>query len=510
MMAQRGWRIPVIISLAILVLHFGLIAGAVSQYSSTVKAEEIANKVQAGQPVDYDNVIIADYLDLSGLQNEVIVPFSIKNSTFSDATNLDGAVFRETVDLSGSTFRGNVSFGKTRLLSESNFSGIKMEGETDFRGAEFQKNANFFRSTFLNETSFANSLFSKDVNFANTFFNDTGFENARFEGDAIFIGSNFSGSAAFDFARFFGLASFWNVIFQKDLSFTNTWFDGPAIFKSTNFLGNTSFAAARFAREVIFRSSNFGGNATFGLAELSGFSDFADVDFRGLASFIVTRFSDNAHFVGAIFEKDLILEGARIYSMQLDNASFSKDSKINLKDADFARFVVHWNEIKDHLQFNGAAYLALVKNYKNLEWFDDADSAYYEYRKISMSQRSMSWEKLIDVIAWLSSGFGVRVSYVAFWCIFTIIFFGLVFWAGNGMKRFEIIGLEIPGGVDIEDQHVSLIDAMYFSTAMFTTSQAPVNTYPIGFYRHLAMIEGILGWFFLGLFVVVLSSLLIR
>jgi hypothetical protein len=45
---------------------------------------------------------------------------------------------------------------------------------------------------------------------------------------------------------------------------------------------------------------------------------------------------------------------------------------------------------------------------------------------------------------------------------------------------------------------------------MFTTSQAPVNTYPVGFYRHLAMVEGIMGWFFLGLFVVVLSGVLIR
>jgi hypothetical protein len=32
----------------------------------------------------------------------------------------------------------------------------------------------------------------------------------------------------------------------------------------------------------------------------------------------------------------------------------------------------------------------------------------------------------------------------------------------------------------------------------------------VGFYRHLAMEEGILGWFLLGLFVVVLSGVLIR
>jgi hypothetical protein len=192
------------------------------------------------------------------------------------------------------------------------------------------------------------------------------------------------------------------------------------------------------------------------------------------------------------------------------SAAAEGSSRSELHEDSDARFVVHWDKIKDHLQFDGAAYLALVKNYKNLEWFDDADNAYYEYRKISMEQKPLGWEKLLDILAWLSSGYGVRVSYVAFWCIFTIIFFGLIFWIGNGMRRFEIMGLELPVNIGIKDQHVSLTDAMYFSVAMFTTSQAPVNNYPIGFYRHLAMIEGILGWFFLGLFVVVLSGLLIR
>lgn len=79
------------------------------------------------------------------------------------------------------------------------------------------------------------------------------------------------------------------------------------------------------------------------------------------------------------------------------------------------------------------------------------------------------------------------------------------------MNKFEIEGMELPGNPTMRpSQRVSLTDALYFSIAMFTTSQAPVNTYPVGVYRHLAMLEGIMGWFFLGLFVVVLSAVLIR
>ncbi len=88
------------------------------------------------------------------------------------------------------------------------------------------------------------------------------------------------------------------------------------------------------------------------------------------------------------------------------------------------------------------------------------------------------------------------------------------------MRRFELSGKEVPseGKHEKNAMHetnavidrTSLVDAVYFSTAMFTTSQAPYYNYPIGFYRHLAMFEGVLGWFFLGLFVVVLSGVLIR
>jgi hypothetical protein len=509
-MIRMTWKRLAIFALILAFLHIGFLLSFASSDSKVIPAEEIASKVRVGQSVDYDNVIIVGFLNLSGLEKDVSHLFRIRNSTFSDAANFENAVFKETVDLGKSTFKSNVSFGKTRFVVDSNFSNAKLEGETDFHGAEFQGRANFIRSSILDDSSFDRVLFAQDINFAAALFNETSFDNARFEGDAIFIGSNFTGNAEFDFARFSRLANFWNALFWKDASFTNAKFEGPVIFKNADFKGDTSFAAASFAEDVVFRSAKFRGNATFGLSHFGGFSDFADVDFQGLASFIVTEFSDNAYFVGANFAKDLILEGSRIYSMQLDDANFAEDSKISLKDADFNKFAVRWDIIKNHLLFNGAAYIALVKNYKNLEWFKDADNAYFDYRRISMDSEPWGSAKLIDIIAWLSSGYGIRISYVTFWCIFTIVFFGIIFWVGNGMKRFEITGLEIPTDNDIKDYRVSLIDAMYFSTAMFTTSQAPVNNYPVGFYRHLAMLEGIMGWFFLGLYIVVLVSVLVR
>jgi hypothetical protein len=453
----------------------------------TVSAAEIASKIQSGEPIDYQNISVDGYLDLSGL--DIKQPVRITGSHFN-AANFEGTTFESPLDLHNSTFHENVSFVRARFLGDSNFEDTRFLGQADFRVSRFDGLVSFMKAQFFDEVSFANSQFNEE---------------------AIYVLTNFRKDVEFDFVQFSKLASFSSAEFFGGVSFANAMLAGQSNFGYALFRGDAIFAATNFGNNVIFRSAQFRDNVTFGLANFGGFADFAGTTFDEAAFFGVAKFADNGYFVDAVFKKDLILEGARIYSMQLDNATFGDAARINLKDADFGRFVVRWSILKDLLIFNGAAYQALVRNYKNLEWFDDADECYYQYRRITQDQEPWGWIKFLDIIAWLSCGYGVRVSYSIFWCIFTILFFGAVFWVGNGMRRFEFTGLEvpiIPG--KIKDQRVSMIDAFYFSTAMFTTSQAPVNTYPVGFYKHLAMIEGILGWFFLGLFVVVLSGVLIR
>lgn len=455
-----------------------------------VPAAQILTAIESNQAVAFDNVSISGNLDLSKLTEPIRQQFRITNSAILGPANFEEVTFGEPLDLRGTTFRDNVSFAKAQFQGDANFAETNFSVDTDFRFAKFDR-----------AVSFDNVRFGGVVSYA----------NAQFDGNTIFEGANFLGDVKFDLVQFSRPVTFMSALFSGDTSITNSQFGGTAIFMDSKFRGSASFAGTRFDSDVIFRSSRFNNSSSFGLTSFGGFSDFANVIFDGVAFFPASRFADNAYFIEAEFNQDLTLEDARINSMQLDNATFGKDSKINLRGADFTRLVVPWSTIKGRLEFNGAAYLALVKNYKNLERFDDADDCYFQYRQISRDNEPWGWSKLSDVISWLSCGYGVRVSYTAFWCFFTILFFGVVFWAGNGMRKFEHIGLEIPGcAEDIQKQRVSLVDAMYFSVAMFTTSQAPVNNYPVGVYRHLAMFEGILGWFFLGLFVVVLSGVLIR
>ncbi len=475
--------------LIIMALALLLICGSTGAQEplQTIDAGEIIAKVHSGEPVDYQNISVEGYLDLSGL--DIKQPIRIIDSQFR-AANFEGTTFQEPLDLHGSTFQENVSFMRARFLGDSNFEDTRFLGQADFRVSRFDGLVSFMMADFHEDASFA---------------------NAEFNEEAIYALARFKKDVEFDFAQFLKLASFSSAEFSGGVSFANAILAGQSNFGYVLFRSDAIFAATNFGNNVIFRSSQFMDNVTFGLANFGGFADFAGTTFDEAAFFGVAKFTDSGYFVDAVFKKDLILEGARIYSMQLDNAVFSDASRINLNDTDFGRFVVRWSILKERLIFNGAAYQALVRNYKNLEWFDDADDCYYQYRKITQDQEPWGWIKFIDIVAWLTCGYGVRVSYSIFWCILTILFFGAVFWLGNGMRRFEFTGLEVPFAAEkMKDQRVSMIDAFYFSTAMFTTSQAPVNTYPVGFYKHLAMIEGILGWFFLGLFVVVLSGVLIR
>ncbi len=463
-------------------------AGLGATNQETVAAEDIVAQLISGEAVRYDNVAIIGSLDLAELQGSLPQPVKITNSVFTGPVGLAGASFNQPLDLQGSVFQDDANFVGCRFEGGARFSGVLFQGQADFRNAYFGGQASFRSAQFSEDASLGNS---------------------QFVGDADFLNSSFERDVDFDFAQFQRLASFADARFVN-VSFLETQFGGHTSFLDARFRGNAAFAATRFAGNVVFRQASFFSGSTFGLASFGGLADFTNVYFNR-TYFGGVKFTDLAYFINARFDHDLNMEDSRLYNMRLDNVSFQEISKINLNNSDFTKLEVRWGVIRDRLVYNGAAYLALVKNYKSLEWFDDADDCYYQYRRIGQEQAPWGWEKISDLISWLSCGYGVRVSYTAFWCLFTILFFGVIFWAGKGMNKFEIEGMELPGDTRLKPTaRVSFTDALYFSIAMFTTSQAPVNTYPVGVYRHLAMAEGILGWFFLGLFVVVLSGVLIR
>ena len=483
-----------------------MVAISVSSAEQVVPAQEILAKLASNEPVYYDGVRISGDLDLATLPGArvsdtlALVNCTIANASFSGVTFAKDAVFW------GTSF-GNVSFEKASFL-----------GQADFANATFSR-AGFSAASFGGPAVFEGALFREAVSFA----------DARFSQDAFFSEARFLADANFNYSDFASYSYFYNSQFAGDALFSDVDFTGPLDFSAARVSGKANFFQSRLESASFF-DAVFSGPAHFGLAVFSGLSSFGGAVFAGEANYVLARFSDAAYFSGARFQDlalfgltkfedivsfqeasfagDLNFKSASISTILLEKARYGKSSRLILNDTDFARFKVHWDEIEEHVVWEPAAYLALVSNYHGLGWSGDEDDCYYQYRWLNQANKDWSWSRAIDILAWLSCGYGVRPGYAVAWSLLTILGFGLVFWRGDGIRR-SAKPLHEPAEEDGLPEHVTFRNALFFSTMVFL-SQGPIDFLPVGKNRYYVILEGILGWLLLALFLVTLGRVMIR
>ncbi len=483
-----------------------IVAVCVSSAQQVIPASEIIAELAGNEPIYYDGVSISGDLDLRLLPGaRVSNSFALTNSSLVNAS-FSGVTFAKEAVFWGSTF-ANASFEKASFLGQADFANTSF-ANASFSSASFEEPALFDEAIFRDNVSFEDALFAKDAFFSqalfskNAYFNYSDFASysyfpaAQFLGDALFSDVDFSGALDFSAATVAGRANFFQSRFNS-AGFSNAVFYGPVHFGLASFSGLSSFGEAVFADE-----------ANFNLARFSQAAYFSGAEFRGLALFGLTKFEDIASLQNARFDDDLNFKGGSISTILLDKAEFSRNSRIILNDTDFARFKAHWNEIEKHVVWDPGAYLALVNNYHGLGWSADEDDCYYQYRSQSQAAKQWGWSKIIDILAWLSCGYGVRPSYAVLWSLMTILAFGLLFWRGDGIRR-SAKPLYEPAEVDRLPEHVTLRNALFFSTMVFL-SQGPIDFLPVGKNRYYVILEGILGWLLLALFLVTLGRVMIR
>jgi len=446
---------------------------------------------------------------------------------FTEASFSGTANFRlaklQTAGFWRSKFRADCDFQGARFGSYAGYQSSIFSGNADFRGASFGGELNFEFASFQGNATFIGFAAAGEVNFFRTGFRDVNFEEAELQNDALFQETTF-GPACFKGAHFQGSASFRASRFNEDVSFPGCIFEGPTRFDHARFLGGVDFEDALFMQcaqfsEDIFQSnasfdrSRFCAEATFLGSQFSGKTHFSSVKFEGDGIFTGTQFAGLANFSAAEFHEDFLLDGARAQEIRLLGAAF--DGQVSLQNANFARLDVRWPSICGHLAYDGAAYLSLAKNFRNLEWFEDADDCYYHYRRKSQANKrllvregrqiSINWSKLLDCLALVSCGYGVRPRYTVFLSILLIFVFALLFWAGQGIVEEPLNG-SAPNSIS---GHLTFLDNLYFSTMVFT-AKTQVKWYPVGIYRYLATVESVLGWLLLALFLVTLGRTMIR
>ena len=473
-----------------------------------VPASEILAKIERGEDVEYDNVIVKGDLDLG---DKTLGTVHFRDAIFQGSVNFGGTNFTGSASFIGANFSARADFGRSKFSGYADFLGAEFGGDANFGGAEFTGGYTYFLGA-----EFAGG--NADFGGAKFTGGDANFGGAEFTGGyTYFVGAEFAGgNADFVGAEFAG---------------------GNADFRGAKFTGGyANFGGAKFT----------GGNADFRGAKFTGgYANFWRAKFAGgNADFLGAEFGGYANFLGAEFDKEL-----------------------TFNDLKFDRLYITWESIKDKLVYNGPAYLALVKNFKVIEQFNDADNCYYAYRKASQAQklwysednrvidllvrcyswiyanikriseyfswinnyppltwiRRFTWSKLFDWIGLVSCGYGVKVWPIILWGLGSVLGFTLLYrLLPESYGRFVESG---PSTITIEalnnSTHILTLvpgdnivspswgECLYFSfTAL--TGGTPEGLHPAGVLRYAVMIENVLGYTFLALFVVVLARKLIR
>lgn len=325
-----------------------------------IPASEILAKIEKGEPVEYENVIIDVDIDIYKLDLKRV---SIRRSTFEikhrDHSE-EAKLVQSEIKIINSAFKGKLKLNNLLFNEFLDFRGTSFEEEVQFRGSQFNREVNFsgskfkkaviFEAIFNDNAEFVSTEFKRGVLFESRFYENVSFSNAKFNGWTHLTTSEFYGHVYFGEASFEGVADF-----------------------GANYIKGATFQNAKFVVHADFDNAQFGGDVFF-----------TNAIFLGNAIFTFAQIGSHAYFMGASFKKEFDIRNIR-----------------------FNNIGIRWEAIKDHLLCEGPEYLALVKNFNNWEQFDDADKCYYQY-KIKKAQKIKGARKVLDFFLFYFYGYGIR------------------------------------------------------------------------------------------------------
>ena len=490
-----------------LVLAMALMGGVLAEASESAKqdpclyshkvisAEEILNNAANG-PITYENVEVIGDLELVNDEYKSII---ITNSTF------DGNISALGTAITNKAIFKNISFRKNASFTSTNF-----DGETDFSGCCFHGAANFSDSRFIEGATFDYTTFDKDVDFTAIRFDKFGsFYNVTFAGDTTFFLSQFTGTYAnleytqflsnVDFIRsqFSAPLSFIGAKLWKNADFHDSKFTGGVNGLNISFLGDAKFSRCHFTEETVFRNNYFNGTADFANSRFDGPSFFNNSSFRGNAIFDGVQFFGSSDFTDAKFSKIFAMNNTKISTMLLDGATFGPESRLFLAKSDINKLMVKWSLIKDILSYDTSAYLSLVKNYRDMGT-SDADDCYYQFRSLTQDSRSWGAAKVLDILASITCGYGVRADRPVICSLFLVLSCSIILWKGRGLRS--------PASID---NKTSLYDALYYCLAIFFTIPLP-DLKPAGKYRYVPVTLRAIAWTLFALLIATLGKVMIK
>lgn len=514
--------------------------------------------------IKIQNSVFNDTVDFSNVFFENTI--SLKGTTLKGSSNFNGATFKSSANFNGTIFKGFANFCATTFKKSVSFNGTIFKGSANFRETVFKDSANFNGATFTNLNSikwitFNNSELSSKIflkYFTNTrasilsgsipsadfqhaiFESNVSFENVGFESEIHFQDSVFKGPTNFKGATFGNSTPLmWNIFNNYAYLIHANLYVYPTDFMGATFGNYTSFEKAIFENCVLFYDTKFEGYADFSKATFKGYTSFNGATFGTFsganylidytlincsANFMDVTFKDYTSFNSATFENSVFFLGTTFE----DYADFSRVS--------FKEIATDYHT-PSYIYVSDGETLQKFNNYfKDRGRYEDADTVYYNYRKICQAQKKWSdTSKWIDVLESITCGYGVRPFVSFLFAILNILLFSVIYanpihFHINRSKRIPIsfsrnvlferssnkiipfkLFLKNPGIIKEcnQNQKTSVLDLFYYSIGVFTfISQG--SWYPRENFRKWVTLEGILGWATLGIFMATLTAVMIR
>ena len=489
-----------------------------------VPAQEILDKIERGEPVEYDHVIVEGDLDLG----KVELPKRRVNWAYEKVeimSILYSQVVSSSIRIRGSLIDGNIYFNNSIFNNSFDFSGSYFRGNALFSHSAFNGSSRFRYATFNSYADFSYSIFNGGNDFGHSFFSSNAmFFSSVFNSDANFGDSVFNGSSSFFGSGFKGVANFQDCAFNSDASFLASTFSHQALFSNTIFKKEAIFWDSAFRNDVEFKNSSFNDNADF-FSSVFNISDFSSTTFNRQVSFNNANFNNTASFNDSRFNENPFFDGAFF------------NGPLFLTRTKYDRLYIRWKNIKE-LGYDDTAYLALLENFKKLGYVEDYDACYYEYRRLHRDQpwsggyhAMHPWEewlrKKIDLGLQAFYGYGKEPIWPLIWSAGTIMLFGLI-WRRAGVdgskSRGGIFERFSPGGEkkrkrSLEEQLRALGGAMLFSATLFLSgtrlfvdppAMPKLEGWLAAHARCFFIAERVLGAFFSILFFLAVSGTVVR
>jgi len=381
---------------------------------------------------------------------------------FQNKIEVKKCVFEAKVVLSGMDFKKVVKFISTRFCSDIDFQlsifnesltiyGCSLEGSTIFSDSVFWDSVQFNRNTFNGPSDFYNTSFQKGASFAYSVFNaHCTFTNSYFKSTMLV----------------FPCLAFTNAICYADCYFMDTRFDGIA-----------DFGGAQFRRKVDFTNASF------------KYINLKQVQFNWLEL--------KWEQVGRkkLIFGSLTLKGINVEKEYLTEEEFNHLFQ-NRVDVDLS---------EKHRQYDILKGIFLKQGD-----FESTDKCYYDWKQIERKESDINLNpetwivKIFHYLNWFSCGYGVKPIRTLLFASVLIFFFGLIYTILNSSFTLDL-SLISRDNILVN----SFLDNIEYSFLVFMNFTSDVSMLGPSL-KLLFLIERILGWITLLLFVTTYTRIMLR